>query len=260
MAVLRENAPTATRQGFKQKYDMIKAPMYPLHFEPIYQYRLWGGRRLADLLAAPLPGDGPIGEAWLLSDRDEHSSKVAAGPLKGSTIRQLMEQSPNQLLGKLAGRFRRFPVLLKFLDAHDNLSVQVHPEDWQTDYIPNGDSGKTEAWVVLKAEPASRIYAGLKPGTTKDDLKRALASRAVPNVLAGFAPRNARGPSPTLCSPPASTGATTSARRTGSTFITGWPTTGSAWRVSTYRNLCRQGHPPIRPEPRAYFKLTVNLR
>ena len=83
--------------------------MYPLRFEPIYQYRLWGGRRLADLLTAPLPGDGPIGEAWLLSDRDDHPSKVADGPLKGSTIRQLLEQSPDQLLGKLAGRFRRFP-------------------------------------------------------------------------------------------------------------------------------------------------------
>ena len=168
---------------------MIKLPMYPLRFEPIYQYRLWGGRRLAELLTAPLPGDGPIGEAWLLSDRDDHPSKVADGPLKGSTIRQLLEQSPDQLLGKLAGRFRRFPVLLKFLDAHDKLSVQVHPEDGQRDYIPAGESGKTEAWVVLEAGPASRIYAGLKPGTTQDDLKRALASRAVADLLASFTPK-----------------------------------------------------------------------
>ena len=91
---------------------MSQVPMYPLRFEPIYQYRLWGSRRLADLLTAPLPGDGPIGEAWLLSDRDDHPSKVADGPLQGATLRQLLEQSPDQLLGKLAGRFRRFPVLL----------------------------------------------------------------------------------------------------------------------------------------------------
>ena len=169
--------------------NMIKVPMYPLRFEPIYQYRLWGGRRLADLLTAPLPGDGPIGEAWLLSDRDDHPSKVAAGPLKGSTIRQLLEQSPDQMLGKLAGRFRRFPVLLKFLDAHDKLSVQVHPKDGQKDYIPAGESGKTEAWVVLEAGPASRIYAGLKPGTTQDDLERALASRTVADLLASFTPK-----------------------------------------------------------------------
>ncbi len=168
---------------------MGQIPLYPLRFEPIYQYRLWGGRRLAGLLTAPLPGDGPVGEAWLLSDRDDHPSKVADGPLKGSTIRQLLEQSPDQLLGKLAGRFRRFPVLLKFLDANDKLSVQVHPKDGQRDFIPAGESGKTEAWVVLGAEPASRIYAGLKPGLTPDDLKRALASRTAADLLASFTPR-----------------------------------------------------------------------
>ncbi len=163
--------------------------MYPLRFEPIYQYRPWGGRRLAELLKAPLPGDGPIGEAWLLSDRDDHASKVADGPLKGSTIRQLMEQSPDQFLGRLAGRFRRFPVLLKFLDAREKLSVQVHPADGQKAYIPAGESGKTEAWVVLEAGPTSRIYAGLKPGTTRDNLDRALASLAVADLLASFTPK-----------------------------------------------------------------------
>ena len=167
---------------------MLKSRMYPLRFEPIYQYRVWGGRRLADLLAEPLPGDGPIGEAWLLSDRDDHPSKVADGPLQGSTLRQLMEQSPDQLLGKLAGRFQKFPVLLKFLDAREKLSVQVHPQDSQKDYIPAGERGKTEAWVVLEAEPASLIYAGLKSGTTQDDLQRALASRTVAGLLASFTP------------------------------------------------------------------------
>jgi mannose-6-phosphate isomerase len=105
--------------------------LYPLRFEPIYQYRLWGGRRLANLLSAPLPGAGPIGEAWLLSDRDDHPSVVADGPLKGRTIGELMQQWSEQLLGKLAGRFRRFPLLLKFLDARETLSVQVHPSDHQ---------------------------------------------------------------------------------------------------------------------------------
>ena len=95
---------------------MIREPLYPRQFEPIYQYRLRGGRRLADLLTAPLPGDGAIGEAWLLIDRDDHPSKVADGPLAGSTLRELMEASPDQLLGMLAGRFRRFPLLLKSTD------------------------------------------------------------------------------------------------------------------------------------------------
>jgi mannose-6-phosphate isomerase len=78
--------------------------MYPLRFEPIYQYRLWGGRRLANLLSTPLPGDDPIGEAWILSDRDDHSSCVADGSLKGQTITQLMGRFREQLLGKFAQR------------------------------------------------------------------------------------------------------------------------------------------------------------
>jgi mannose-6-phosphate isomerase len=168
---------------------MIEKSLYPLRFEPIYQYRLWGGRHLAKLLTAPLPGDGPIGEAWLLSDRDDHPSRVADGPLKGLTIQQLVERSPDQLLGKMAGRFRRFPILLKFLDAHEKLSVQVHPKDEQTDYIPAGESGKTEAWVVLETEETSRIYAGLKPGTTPNELRRAIANRTVADNLASFTPR-----------------------------------------------------------------------
>jgi mannose-6-phosphate isomerase len=143
---------------------------------------------LVNLLSTPLPGDGPIGEAWLLSDRDDHPSRVANGPLKGRTLGQLLKQWPEQLLGKLAGRFRRFPLLLKFLDARDTLSVQVHPSDRQTDYLPAGETGKTEAWVVLETEPESRIYAGLKPTTTADNLRRAIANGTVADHLAYFAP------------------------------------------------------------------------
>ena len=148
---------------------------------------------MAGLLSAPLPGDGPIGEAWVLSDRDDHPSHVADGPLKGRTIGQLLEQFPEQLLGKLARRFRRFPLLLKFLDAREMLSVQVHPADAHTDLLPAGETGKTEAWVVLEAGPESRIYAGLKPGTTADDLRRALANGAVADHLACFTPKPGDG-------------------------------------------------------------------
>jgi mannose-6-phosphate isomerase len=168
---------------------MTEIPFYPLRFEPIFQYRLWGGRRLVDLLSVPLPGDGPIGEAWVLSDRDDHSSQVANGPLKGRTISQLLEQAPEQLMGKLAQRFRRFPLLLKFLDAREMLSVQVHPSDAHTDLLPAGESGKTEAWVVLEAGTESRIYAGLKPGTTPEDLRRALTNGTMVDDLVWFTPK-----------------------------------------------------------------------
>jgi mannose-6-phosphate isomerase len=165
-----------------------QALLYPLRFEPIYQYRLWGGRHLADFLTAPLPS-GPIGEAWLLSDRNDHQSRVADGPLKGQTIGQLLEQFPRQLLGKLAGRFRRFPLLLKFLDAHEMLSVQVHPTKANRNLLPAGDTAKTEAWVVLEAGAQGRIYAGLKPGTTVVDLRKALTNGTAADLLACLTPK-----------------------------------------------------------------------
>jgi mannose-6-phosphate isomerase len=173
--------------------DTTQAALYPLRFEPIYQYRLWGGRRLADLLTAPLPGDGPIGEAWVLSDRADHASRVADGPLKGRTLGQLLEQFPGEVLGELAGRFSRFPLLLKFLDVRELLSLQVHPADDRKDLLPPGETGKTEAWVVIEAGAKSRIYAGLKPGTTIDDLRRAVASGVVADNVASFVPQRGDG-------------------------------------------------------------------
>jgi mannose-6-phosphate isomerase len=167
-------------------------PLYPLTFEPIYQYRLWGGRRLAGLLTAPLP-DGPVGEAWLLSDREDQQSRVANGPLQGRTIGELLKARPEELLGSLPGRFDRFPLLLKFLDARDQLSVQVHPSDRQAAQLRPGELGKTEAWVVLEAAPDSWVYAGLKPGTTVDGLREALTDGAVAECLAGFTPKAGDG-------------------------------------------------------------------
>jgi mannose-6-phosphate isomerase len=173
--------------------DPTHTTLYPLRFEPIYQYRLWGGRRLADLLTAPLPGDGPIGEAWVLSDRADHASRVADGPLERRTLGELLELYPEQMLGKLAGRYPRFPLLLKFLDVRELLSLQVHPADDRKDLLPAGETGKTEAWVVLETGTKSRIYAGLKPGATADDLRRAIASGVVADNVASFVPKQGDG-------------------------------------------------------------------
>jgi mannose-6-phosphate isomerase len=172
---------------------MDQLNLYPLRFTPIYQYRLWGGHRLADLLDAPLMDDGPIGEAWVLSDRDDHESVVADGPLQGKTIGQLIKQSPEQVFGKFAGRFDRFPLLLKFLDAKEMLSVQVHPSDTQTNYLPTGGSGKTEAWVVLEVGPKARADVGLVPRATREILRQALAGGTVADHLAGFTPKPGDG-------------------------------------------------------------------
>ena len=172
-----------------QTATMGQVALYPLRFEPIYEYRPWGGRELAGLLTKPLPGDGPIGEAWVLSDRQDHQSRVADGPLEGRAIGQLLEQFPQQMMGALAPRPGRFPLLLKFLDARDLLSVQVHPSDLQTGYLPAGDTGKTEAWVVLEAGAGSRVYAGLRPGTSAGSLRAAVSKGALFDYLACFAPK-----------------------------------------------------------------------
>jgi mannose-6-phosphate isomerase len=124
----------------------------------------------------------------LLSDRDNHSSVIANGPLKGQTLGQLLNHSPTLLLGQAARGLRRFPLLLKFLDVRIALSVQVHPSDAQTSYLPAGESGKTEAWVVLAVEPESRIYAGLAPNSTLTTLRRSLATGEVADHLASFTP------------------------------------------------------------------------
>ncbi len=163
--------------------------LYPLKFEPIYQYRLWGGRRLENLLSKPLPKDEPVGEAWLLSDREDHASKVSDGSLKDWTITKLMQKFPKDIMGKLGTDFERFPLLLKFLDCKEVLSVQVHPSDEQKEYIPKGDTGKTEAWVVLDTAENSVIYAGLKDGTTKENLLKSIKDKSVSERLHSFIPK-----------------------------------------------------------------------
>lgn len=166
---------------------MQDVPLYPLRFEPIFKPTIWGGRRLGELLRRPLPGTDPVGEAWVLSDQGELPSRVAEGPLQGHTLRQLMERIGPRLLGRHAGD--RFPLLLKFLDARDTLSVQVHPHDRHTHLLPPGQRGKTEAWVVLHADSDSCIYAGLKPGLGPDDLRRAASDGTIADCLGVFRPR-----------------------------------------------------------------------
>jgi mannose-6-phosphate isomerase len=137
--------------------------------------------------------NGPIGEAWVLSDRDDHASAVDNGTLKGQTIGQLMSEFPEQMMGKLAGRFQRFPLLLKFLDAQEMLSVQVHPGYPANQPQPEGETAKTEAWVVIDAGKDSRIYAGLKPGATPDRLRRCITDGTLADHLASFTPKPGDG-------------------------------------------------------------------
>jgi mannose-6-phosphate isomerase len=125
----------------------------------------------------------------VLSDRIDHQSLVANGPLKGHALGQVMAQFSEQLMGKLSSRFSRFPLLLKFLDAREMLSVQIHPSDAHPEFIPAGDTAKTEAWVVIEAEKGSHIYAGLKSGTTASSLRQSLGDGTIADHLVSIVPK-----------------------------------------------------------------------
>src|SRR5207253_7583238 len=149
---------------------------------------LWGGRRLAECWTTA-PAAGPIAEAWLVSDEPANPSRVRDGQLHGRTLHELMAEYGPRLLGPYRPKNDRFPLLLKMLDAAQPLSVQVHPNDEQAARIAPGAQGKTEAWVVLRAEPDSRIYAGLKPGVTAADVRRALEEKRLTDCLHSFTPQ-----------------------------------------------------------------------
>jgi mannose-6-phosphate isomerase len=150
---------------------------------------VWGGRRLGKILGKPLATEEPYGESWEVSDHALHGSVVAVGPQAGHTLRQLMDQERAALLGPAAERYAVFPWLIKFLDAQDWLSVQVHPDEKAVRQLWPGEGSKTEAWFVLDAEPESRIYAGLLPGMDEPRLRAALKAGTVAECLHHFKPQ-----------------------------------------------------------------------
>ena len=167
---------------------VMTAPLYPLRFGPILKRLIWGGRRLESLLNKPLGPGADYAESWEVSDHRDDVSRVAEGELAGVSLRDLVANRAADLLGPaLAGR-EQFPLLVKVLDAHQVLSVQVHPDDALGRRLAD-DNGKTEAWVVLHAEPGSQIYAGLRPGVTREAFAAAMEAGAVEPLLHAYPAR-----------------------------------------------------------------------
>lgn len=162
--------------------------MEPLIFEHYARPQVWGARRLETYLGKALPADGTFGESWEVSAHSHHVSRVAEGPLAGTLLTELWHDFARELAGP--GRWpETFPLLIKLLDCHEQLSVQVHPSDQIAAQLLPGERGKTEAWVILATEPDGRIYAGLKPGVERADLQRHLAAGSVAECLHSFTPR-----------------------------------------------------------------------
>ncbi len=166
--------------------------MHPLILAPVYRRYLWGGRRFATALGRDLPPGDDFAESWELVDRPAtdggDQSVVAAGPLTGRPLGDLVRGHGRELLGRHAP-LPAFPLLFKFLDACRDLSVQVHPDDIRAARLSPPDRGKTEAWYVIDAAPGSRIYAGLEPGVGQVELAAAIRAGTCADVLHSFEPR-----------------------------------------------------------------------
>jgi len=174
--------------------------MYPLKFIPIFQRRVWGGRRLRQVLERPVPREwlsSLLGESWELVDLPPGSIKadstgalsdgslsnrIAHGPFRGRLFRDIFSSHTSEIMGSAAALNGYFPLLIKFLDAQQNLSVQVHPDTQYAQKHPEAHV-KNEAWYVLKADPGSKIYKGLKPGVDRGTFQKALEIRQLEPLL-----------------------------------------------------------------------------
>jgi mannose-6-phosphate isomerase len=157
--------------------------MYPLKFEPIFKERIWGGRKLGDVLGKSIKSD-TTGESWELSAVPGDVSVVANGPLKGISLQDLIDDHAIDLLGKkVVQRFgSEFPILIKFIDADQDLSIQLHPDDSLAKKRHNS-FGKTEMWYVMDADANAKLIIGFKKTTTKEEYTKSLKENTILDLL-----------------------------------------------------------------------------
>lgn len=161
----------------------------PLFFSTLAIPKVWGGRAFEELLGHPLNSAEPCGEIWDISDLPPYSSHVAEGPHVGKTLGQLWRHHQRDLTSNGSISHRPFPLLIKWLDCRDWLSVQVHPDNNMAREALNQPYGKPEVWVVLQAEPTATIYAGLRSEISQDQFIRQLEVGDIECCLHSFTPR-----------------------------------------------------------------------
>ena len=152
-----------------------------LQFKPLIKRARWGGRRLGSLLNKPIGDESDYAESWEIADHGADQSIVTSGEFGGWTLSKLLAAHGERVLGyPLADQF---PLLIKFLDANDRLSLQVHPNDELARASDPTENGKTEAWVILAAEPGSLLYSGLKTAIDRAAFEKAINSESLADVL-----------------------------------------------------------------------------
>ncbi len=159
--------------------------MTPLFFKPILKRIRWGGRRLGSVLGKEIGHESDYAESWEIADHGHDQSMVLSGENAGSALGQLVAEKNSDLFGQDAG-LEQFPLLMKFLDANDWLSLQVHPNDEQAKAYDATENGKTEAWIILHAEPGSEICVGLKRGIGREDFVAHLKAGTIEETLNKF--------------------------------------------------------------------------
>jgi len=153
--------------------------LYPLLLEPSLHIKVWGGRQLETQIGKTLPTQDPYGEAWELHE----TAKVTNGKLQGKTLREILHTYKHQLIGAHNDPAQGFPLLAKILDSSNWLSVQVHPNDEQAKTLEGDPRGKTEAWVILAAQPNSQLVIGVTPGTGRQTMAEAIRNNTLEDYL-----------------------------------------------------------------------------
>lgn len=152
--------------------------MQAIHFQAIYQERVWGGRWLAEKFGRELPGSNPIGESWEMVDRPEAQSVCTR---TGKTLRQLLQQHSGEIMGPLYDPAQPFPILVKWLDCSDRLSLQVHPPARIAAAL--GGEPKTECWYLADTRQDAALIVGLKHGVTRAQFEQAIEDEALEPLL-----------------------------------------------------------------------------
>lgn len=157
--------------------------LYPLKFKPVFKYRIWGGEKLRQVLNKDC-SEQSIGESWEVSGLNGDETMVKEGPLKGKTLKELIDKYKTDLVGSCCyNRFgNEFPLLIKFIDTAEPLSIQVHPNDEVAQNAHNSN-GKNEMWYILEADRDAELIVGFKKDTNKSEIHRSINEGTLTDFL-----------------------------------------------------------------------------
>jgi mannose-6-phosphate isomerase len=155
-----------------------------LRFQPLYQERVWGGRALESVLGRTLPARDPIGESWEIVDRTEAQSIVEGGALNGQSLRSVLLKHGPEIMGRNWPAGKPFPILVKWLDCRERLSLQVHPPASVAPELKG--EPKTENWYIAQTAPGAELIVGLKRGVTREQFERAIADNTLEQCVHHF--------------------------------------------------------------------------